>query len=308
MPASASKLPARSILPLLAVVARLGAAQAPAAPATAPRIDGQRALRTVAEFIAISPRDSGTANAAAAADWLAERCRQLGAETLVDRWQEDTDFGPKTFANVVAVLPGQSPKRVLVGSHYDTKVMPDVPNFQGANDSGSSTGVLLEMLQTFQEQAIVPPYTLEFVFFDGEEAVQTYTPGDGLHGSRRHARQIRDRQAVDHYLAMVLLDMIGDRDLKVTFPSDTPTALAKLAFAAAAELGVGRHFGYFKGGRIIDDHVPFMEIGMPAINFIDFEYGPNNAFWHTAEDTLDKLSARSLEIVGNVALRLIWGL
>lgn len=271
-----------------------------------PVVDGDLAFARLAEFIAISPRVSGSENALRAADWIAGQSRRAGVpEVRTETWTEETAHGKKKFVNVIAVLPGAKPSRIIVGSHFDTKHLPDLPGFTGANDSGSSTALLLAMMKAIVEGGFTPPHTLEFVFFDGEEAVGKYGPKDGLHGSRRHARKIRESGRQDSYLAMILLDMVGDADLTVTLPADTPEKLGGTVLEAARELGVADKFS-FLGTPVLDDHVPFAEIGMPAIDIIDFKYGPDNSYWHTAEDTLDKISAQSLETVGNVVLRAIW--
>ncbi|MDT8391291.1 MAG: M28 family peptidase [Lentisphaeria bacterium] len=270
-----------------------------------PDIDGAAALEKVTQLLRFSPRDSGTENARKAAEWIAAQCRDTGAITTMDTWKETTDTGEVTFRNVIAVVPGASRQRIIVGSHYDTKKLPNVPDFQGANDSGSSTGLLLEMIRTIQTAGTRPPFTLECVFFDGEECVNTYTERDGLHGSRRHAAGIKQANRVKDYRAMILLDMIGDKDLTVTLPSDTPPALLNRLLTAAARHHVESKFTMSRH-PIIDDHVPFAAIGIPAMDIIDFQYGPGNAYWHTAADTLDKLSAKSLDIIGKVVLTMIW--
>lgn len=270
-----------------------------------PRVDGRLALDTVKRFVQISPRDSGTGNAARAAAWIAGKCREQVADVRIDSWREETAHGPVEFRNVVAVVPGARDQRIIIGSHYDTKKLPGVPDFQGANDSGSSTGLLIEMLRVVVRSGARPPATLEFVFFDGEECVENYTANDGLHGSKRHAKRIKDADRAGDYLAMVLLDMVGDADLGITLSPDTPAKLGEVVLDAGRRLGHSDLFG-FHPYRILDDHQPFSAIGIPAIDIIDFDFGPNNSYWHTQEDTLDKLSPRSLAVVGDIALEAIW--
>lgn len=272
---------------------------------TPPDIEGAAALEKVAQLLRFSPRDSDTENAKKAAEWIAAQCKDAGAITTVDTWKEKTDNGAMTFRNVIAVIPGESRRRIILGSHYDTKKLPGIPNFQGANDSGSSTGLLLEMIRVIQTSGARPPFTLEFVFFDGEESVKAYTEHDGLHGSRHHAAKIKQMDRVKDYRAMILLDMIGDKDLTVTLPSDTPPSLLNLLFSTATRHKVESKFAMARH-KMTDDHVPFADIGIPAMDIIDFKYGPGNAYWHTAADTLDKLSANSLEIIGKVVLAMIW--
>jgi glutaminyl-peptide cyclotransferase len=274
-------------------------------PAEPPRADGGRALAEAEAFLAIGPRPAGSAGAARAAAWLEQRCRDLGAEVRTDTWQEATPAGRTTFRNVIATLPGRDRKsRILLGSHYDSKRLWDAPGFVGANDSGSSTGLLLELIRVLAASRPQPGPTLEFAFFDGEECHTAYGPGDGLHGSRRLAGQLAASGSAKQYRAMILLDMVGDRDLTLTLPTDTHPGLARRTLRLAAAQGVARQVG-FANGPILDDHVPFQELGIPAIDFIDFEYGPGNRHWHTAEDTPDKLAAASLGTVGNLVLALL---
>lgn len=269
-----------------------------------PEIDGERALRLTAELAAIRPRHSGTSGAAEAAAWLRDQCAATGCEVRIDVWDEQTPAGMTTFRNVIATRPGKIKKRVLLGSHYDTKYLPEVADFVGANDSASSSALLLELMRVMVAYPETSDYSLEFVFFDGEECRVRYSVGDGLHGSRRHAEQIAAAGRVGEYAAMILLDMIGDKDLTVTIPLNTDRGLARRVLQIAERRGVRKYFGYYPQG-IIDDHVPFAEVGMPVVNLIDFEYGPDNRYWHTAEDTLDKLSATSLKIVGEVVVELL---
>jgi hypothetical protein len=292
-----------NLLPAILVVL----VPASGAGAEAPVVDGRRALDKVRQLVAISPRDSGTENARKAAVWIAAQCRELGTKPEVDSWEEETANGKMSFHNVKAVVPGRRERRLILGSHFDTKRLPSIPGFQGANDSGSSTGLLLEIMRVIRASAEPPPFTLEFMFFDGEECVREYGPRDGLHGSRRRAKQLAEADEVDQYEGMILLDMVGDADLTVTLSPDTPPELGTVLLQAAAAQRVGEHFSFHRS-RILDDHVPFAEIGIQAVNVIDFHYGPENSYWHTAGDTMDKLSAESLQTVGNVVLETIWRL
>jgi len=274
-------------------------------PPVSPAISGDRALDLTRAFVELGPRASGTTGAAKAADWLAGKCRELGYETDIDEWTEDTVNGVVTFRNVRATLPGKREGIVVAGSHYDTKVLADVPDFVGANDSGSSTGLLLTVMEALREAVPWQGCTIEFVFFDGEECVERYGAKDGLHGSKRFAASLKQSGRVASCRAMLLLDMIGDRDLNVTLPTDTDAELAQRVFRIADERGVREHFGYYVAGGILDDHTPFQRLGIPSIDFIDFEYGPDNRHWHTGEDTMDKLSSASLAAVGTVFVQLL---
>jgi glutaminyl-peptide cyclotransferase len=303
----AARLPAAALAMLALNVGCGPAAPRNAAPvAGVPAVDGERALARTAELVALGPRPAGSAGAQRAAGWIAEQCRALGYAPVVDEWTETTATGPLTFRNVWAELdaPGRGAPLVLLGSHYDTKRLASVPDFAGANDSGSSTGLLLELMHVLRDLPPAQrPGSVRFYFFDGEECQVTYGPRDGLHGSRRAAAALSSAE-LRRCRAMVLLDMVGDRDLKLTLPADTHPALLRRLLAIAERQGVGRHVSILRG-TILDDHVPFAERGIPAVDLIDFEYGPGNAWWHTAEDTLDKLAPASLATVGNLALELV---
>jgi len=280
-------------------------AAAPAAePAVPVEVSGERALEEVRNFVQLGPRVSGTEGAERAANYLAERLRALGVEAEIQEFRDRAPGGELVFRNVVGRIPGTGGGMILFGSHYDTKA--DIAeDFEGANDSGSSTGLLLELARVFREDA---PHAMEIrlVFFDGEECAEAYGPTDGLHGSRRLVRQMEADGSLETVAAMILLDMVGDRNLTVTIPRNSTPELVAKAFDAARAEGVRRAFQLYPG-HILDDHVPFLERGVPAINLIDFHYGSApglNDWWHTPEDTMDKLSAESLGIAGRVAARM----
>jgi glutaminyl-peptide cyclotransferase len=251
---------------------------------------------------------AGTAGAEAAARHLRRRLEHYGLAAHVDAFQDLTPDGTQTFRNVIGRLPGRGPQWILLGSHYDTKAGLG-PAFQGANDSGSSSGALLELARVLKAAAEDAPLAahIEFVFFDGEECRYRYGPRDGFHGSRHHAAQcVQDGRAEDA-VAVIVLDMIGDRDLTVTLPRNGTPELTKAFLRAADEEGVRDRFG-LSSSDVGDDHVAFLRAGMPAVDIIDFEFGSapgRNNYWHTTEDRMDKISARSLQIVGRVTLRVV---
>ena len=281
-------------------------AAAPAAePAVPVEVSGERALEEVRNFVQLGPRVSGTEGAERAANNLAERLRALGVEAEIQEFRDRAPGGELVFRNVVGRIPGTGGGMILFGSHYDTKAG-IAEDFEGANDSGSSTGLLLELARVFREDA---PHAMEIrlAFFDGEECAEAYGPADGLHGSRRLAAQMEADGSLKAVAAMILLDMVGDRNLTVTIPRNSTPELVAKAFDAARAEGVRRAFQLYPG-HILDDHVPFLERGVPAINLIDFHYGSAtglNDWWHTPEDTMDKLSAESLDVVGRVTARMV---
>ena len=165
--------------------------------------------------------------------------------------------------------------------------------FVGANDGGSSTGLLLELARVIGQHPDLAR-KIELVFFDGEEAFEEFSQKDGLYGSRYFARQLKTAR---QFRGGLLFDMVGDRSLGITLPSDSPAEMARDIFAAAEALKLRNYFSYFDR-ELIDDHAPLNAIGIPTLDIIDFDYPP----WHTAGDTLDKISAESLQIVGSVAM------
>jgi Zn-dependent M28 family amino/carboxypeptidase len=267
--------------------------------------DGQRAYEEVEALVQFSPRDAGTPNGWKAANHIADRLKKLDISTEIDTFVDMTPDGEKTMRNVIGRIPGKTDQWVILGSHFDT--MPGIEDFQGANDSGSSTGVLLELARIMSASGIVPDVGLVFAFFDGEEGIAGYIPGDGLHGSRRMASSLVRTGEHKAVKAMILLDMVGDKDLNFTIPYNSSRVLVQDLLEAAHTAG---HREYFSLSRsiITDDHVPFLEIGIPAIDIIDFRYGSEpglNDHWHTDSDHLENISAESLQITGETTLQLL---
>ena len=301
----------------------------PAVPALNPAaFDGQRALEEIRGLVALGPRDAGTPGAARAAGYLQGRLRAHGVDADVAAFHDAAPDGPAIFRNVIGKIPGTGGGLIILGSHYDTKAGLG-PDFQGANDGGSSTGVLLELArvtagpwrdalrrvrghepaaakQPSGPNALALP-DIWLVFFDGEECRVSYGPNDGFHGSRHLARQLVTERRARDVRAMVLLDMVGQRNLNVTIPRNGTPELAVKVLAAAARESVRTKFSLMYNS-VGDDHVAFLDAGMPAVDLIDFQYGslPGlNDYWHTAADRLDKLSPASLQVVGSVMLRLL---
>ena len=279
-------------------------AAAPLVESKAPEgVSGERALEEVRKFVELGPKEAGTPGAENAAVYLRNRLREFGVEAEIQEFTDDTPIGELPFRNVLGRIPGTGNNILLFGSHLDTKV--GIENFEGANDSGSSTGLLLELARILKSGA---PHAMEirFAFFDGEESRQRYGPNDGFHGSRHLAEAMEADGSLTNVAAMILLDMVGDKDLTITIPRNTTPWLATLAFDAARAEGAREKFQLYPY-NIGDDHEEFFARGVPAIDLIDFQFGSapgKNDYWHTAEDTMDKLSAESLGIVGRVAARM----
>jgi len=266
---------------------------------------GLQSLSNVTTFVqACTPRDAMTPGAERAAQWLKAQLITHGlTNATIETFKDKTPLGEQAFHNVEAVIPGQSPKTILLLSHFDTK-SGILPTFQGANDSGSSTGLLLELARLIKS-AGTPHHTIHIAFLDGEECHISYTSTDGLHGSRHLAKKLKQQKR--EIVAVILLDMIGDRDLRIQLPHNSTGFLRASALLAADATGDRAHISAYDG-LILDDHQPFLDAGFPAVDLIDFEYGDapgRNNFWHTPEDTLDKLSAESLTITGRIVLEMI---
>jgi glutaminyl-peptide cyclotransferase len=258
-----------------------------------PPFDGIAALKHVEQLVAMGPRVAGTPGGARAREYIVGELKKIaGVQVQVKAFDADTPHGRVSMANVIAILPGRRPDVVMVAGHYDTKLFKQF-TFVGANDGGSSTGLLLELARRL---AIRPrDYTCWLVWFDGEEAREAWTDRDSLYGSRRLAAELaRDKRLPR---AMILVDMIGDRDLAIRREAHSSTWLTQIIWDAAARLGYGRHF-LRDTMPVEDDHVPFLRVGVPSTLLIDFDFPP----WHTAADTLDKISADSLTVIGHVVL------
>ncbi|PYK79069.1 MAG: hypothetical protein DMF40_08910 [Verrucomicrobia bacterium] len=255
---------------------------------------GEKALAHVQHLVELGPRPAGSEALAKSRFYIIDQLKSFGWTTTRSEFSAPTPRGMMTFVNLVARFGNQKgPAQFLLCSHYDTKTF-DTIRFVGANDGGSSTGLLIEMARVLAINPVLAA-KVELVFFDGEEAFENFTATDGLYGSRHFASELGE--LAKSFRGGILFDMIGDKSLRVTLSPDSPIDLARNIFAAADALRQRAHFTYF-GGGITDDHTPLNEIGIPVIDLIDFDFPP----WHTAEDTLDKISAESLEIVGRVAL------
>ena len=256
---------------------------------------GEKAFAQVERLVDFGPRPAGSEAIEKSRDYIEDQLRRSGWHVTRQAVSDDTPRGKIQFVNLIAQFPAQgkaaSPSFLLC-SHYDTKMF-DTIRFVGANDGGSSTGLLLELARVIGQHPDLAR-KIELVFFDGEEAYEQFSQKDGLHGSRYFARQLK---AARQFRGGLLFDMVGDRSLDITLPSDSPAEMARDIFAAAEALKLRNYFTYMDR-ELIDDHVPLNAIGIPTLDIIDFDYPP----WHTAGDTLDKISAESLQIVGSVAL------
>ena len=256
------------------------------------RFDGAAALRHVERLVAIGPRVAGSPGGVRAREYIADALKRAGVRVRVEPFEADTPDGRLKMANVVGVVPGRRADVIALAGHYDTKAFRQF-RFVGANDGGSSAALMLELARVLAARP--REYTYWVVFFDGEEARREWTATDSLYGSRHLVADLARRGQLPR--ALILADMIGDRNLGIRREAASTPWLTDLLWDSARRLGQSAHF-LPEIMAVEDDHVPFLRAGVPAALLIDFDFPP----WHTAQDTLDKLSARSLQVVGDVIL------
>ena len=267
-------------------------------------LDANAAYIRVESFTNLGPKPATTPAGKAAAEWIRQELTADGVTAEIDSFEQPTPKGTGNFHNVIATLPGSTEDIIILGSHFDTKL--GIEGFVGANDSASSTGLLLELARYLKAHYKQGP-EIRCLFFDGEECMVNYGPEDGLHGSRYYAQKVVDQGERKRIKAVIILDMIGDKDLTVTIPRNSHADLVSLAFKSAAKQGVREKFSLY-AFNIGDDHVPFVQRGIPAIDLIDFQYGTapgRHDIWHTPNDTMEHISADSLDAVGRTTLEMI---
>ena len=290
------------VIPLAALaLASCGGDDEPAPPAADDLFDSNRAFSDLEAQVEIGPRPSRTAGNREAVDFITATLNEAGAEGIQVQ---------RPWRNVVATIPGKSPGTVIVAAHHDTK---DIPGFVGANDGASGVAVVLGLARGLAAQAPLDGPSIQFVLFDAEEARGNRDFGvDGLRGSLQYVDYARRAEQgsvpLDGIQAMVLFDMVGDCDLEI--PRETLSDEALYDEFADASVEINAEPAPFEGtgGGVVDDHIPFRDQGIPAVDFIDFQYGPGSSpgeYWHTADDTLDKVCPESLDAVGEVAMRAI---
>ena len=297
-----SRVPALLSFAAFLLLTGCGGGAAPVPETFCKEFSGQRAFDHVSKLVAFGPRPSGSPELEQTRQYIEEQLRATGWTVERQRFTDPTPRGPIEFVNLIARPAGTRPAdaRINVSSHYDTKFFARY-RFVGANDGGSSTGALLELARVLaQDKDFARRF--ELVFFDGEEAISSFAvekpPFDGLYGSRYYTKQLVAEGRAGQYKLNVLWDMMGDKDLDITLSPDTPAKLAQGIFAAGDALGTRGHFGYFRGGIVDDNYDLAKQTDIPTIDVIDFDFPP----WHTPSDTLDKVSAESLGIVGQATL------
>jgi Zn-dependent M28 family amino/carboxypeptidase len=258
---------------------------------------GDRAFADVKTLVDLGPRPAASATLETARRYIIDQVQKAGWAIERQDFEDDTPRGRLKFSNLIATYGGDpSTQQAIVCSHYDTKLF-DAIRFVGASDGGSSTGALIELARALAHDPGLAR-RVELVFFDGEEAFVNFTETDGLYGSRYFARMLRDSGRFKQFKFGILWDMMGPKNLDITLSPDSPADIARGILSAADALNVRQDFTFYDN-EIYDDHVPLLHIAdIPTIDLIDFNYPP----WHTADDTLDKLSPDSLKAVGDVTL------
>jgi glutaminyl-peptide cyclotransferase len=264
--------------------------------AAVPTFNGGHAFEDLQRIVAFGPRPSGSPALVETRRWIIKQLELSGLPVEEDKFVAATPAGNIPMSNLIVKLPGERPQVILVAGHYETKRFAQF-RFVGANDGGSSAALLMELARVLKQRR--NGLTMWLVFFDGEEAMGEWSQTDGIYGSRHLAEELSASGELGRIRAMILVDMIADAHLNVQRDLNSTPWLSDLLFDTARRLGYARFFPG-KSGGYEDDHLPFVNAGVPAVDLIDFDYGPGNGYWHTPADTVDKCSPTSLTIVGRV--------
>src|SRR6267143_1092215 len=257
-------------------------------------IDGKRAFAYVAKQVSFGPRPSGSQALAHLRDYLQSELKGYGCDVEADSFSADTPVGRLSMKNILVKIPGDNPGIILLGTHYDTLLM---DNFVGAEDAGSSTAVMLELARLLCPQK--GKYAVGIAFFDGEEAMKQWSATDSRYGSRQMAARLSTSGDIKKIRAFLLADIVGGRTAQFLRESSSTPALVDLIWNTSAKLGYSAIF-LNESTSAQDDHDSFLKRGVSSVDVIgDFV---NNGYWHTPQDSLDKISTKTLAIVGHVFL------
>jgi Zn-dependent M28 family amino/carboxypeptidase len=280
----------------------------PTNPAVVPAgvaFNGERALEHVRKQVEIGPRPPGSPELAKTREYIINTLRDSGLKVFTDEFSASTPLGVKKMVNITAEVPGESKDVIIISSHYDTKFYKNM-RFVGANDPGSSVGTLLELGRVLAANQQKPKLTYWLVFFDGEESLcegwdECSKPNapDNTYGSRRYVSQLRANNELGRVRSLILLDMMGYKDLELGRDTLSTRWLQDIIWRTGRELGHTKIFVDRPEGVGGDDHEPFLRAGIDSVDLIQLEGYP---YWHTPNDTLDKVSAQSMKIVGETVL------
>lgn len=287
---------------LTIVLLMMGAcAQFPGAKQGFSDFSAERAMEYVRRQVALGPRPPGSAELQKCRAFIQETLRSFGYEVEDDAFVADTPYGRIPMHNLIARKGKGERRAIVLAGHYDTKLMEGI-NFVGANDAGSSTGLLLELARVLAARE--DKYDYWFVFLDGEEAFVEWSTFDSTYGSRHLAQRWKREGVAPKIHALILLDMIGDKDLGIFYETNSTPHLMDLVWETARKEGLQSILSSIRA-PVEDDHIPFLDVGIPSVDIIDLEYGPGNSYHHTAEDSLDKISVQSLEKTGRLVLAVL---
>jgi Zn-dependent M28 family amino/carboxypeptidase len=269
---------------------------------TAPKIDAARAMQYTKEVTAFGPRPIGSKNHKKLEEYILAHLK--GDEVVDDAFTADTVEGKFPVRNIIAKFPGNKDGIIVIAGHYDTVYSLRNTKFVGANDGGSSTAILLEIANQLRGKKR-DGYSVWLLWTDAEEAVRQWSDTDSLYGTKHLAAKWQQDKTIKKIKAFLLADMIGDADLNIDREGNSTPWLEDLVYQAATKLGYQSHF-FARTLDVEDDHLPFVKLGVPCADIIDLDYGYNNVFHHSVEDTMDKLSPKSLQITGDVILETVW--
>jgi glutaminyl-peptide cyclotransferase len=265
------------------------------ATAPPPKFDSGRAWEHLRQLVAIGPRPSGSPAIEQTRKYITDQLAASGLSVVEQEWDEHTPIDHVKMVNLSVTIPGARRDRIVIAGHYDTKLYRQF-RFVGASDGGSSAAFLLELARVLKARR--NPLTIELLFLDGEEArLPEWSGTDNTYGSRHYVEMARRDGSLATLRTMVLVDMIGDRDLAIRRDTNSTPWLTNILWDTAKRQELDDYF-VAEPTRIEDDHLPFLAAGIPAVDVIDLDYEA----WHTSKDTLDACSARSLQVVGDVIL------
>ena len=281
----------------------------------AQKVSGEAVYNVAKQYLAVAPkRFIGSPGHARAEDFIKGHFTAEAAKGNfeVDSFPASTPAGLLPMQNLIVKYPGLNPSKrdgiIVLASHYETNYPLRDINFVGANDGAATTALLIELGAYLR---VHPPegYAVWLVFFDGEEAIQSWSDTDSLYGSRHLAAKWSQNGTLGHIKAFLLADMIGDKDLNIDHDQNSTPALLNLLVTAAKDTGHSAYI-YMNETAVEDDHLPFVKRGVPSLDIIDIDYGPHvmgalDGYHHTDQDTLDKISAHSLGISADLFLEMI---
>jgi Zn-dependent M28 family amino/carboxypeptidase len=257
--------------------------------------DSSRAWEHLRQIVGFGPRPSGSPALEQTRKYIKDQLTANGVAFVEQTWDQATPIDQVKMVNLVATIPGARKERLVIAGHYDTKLYHEF-RFVGASDGGSSAAFLLELARVLKARKNA--LTIELVFLDGEEArLPNWSGTDNTYGSRHYVETARKNGQLASIKAMILIDMIGDRNLTIRRDSNSTPWLTDIIWSAAKRVNTSNAF-LQESTQIEDDHLPFLAAGVPSVDIIDLEYPQ----WHTAADTLEAVSARSLQIVGDTLL------